>query len=191
MEKGSNNLLLIPVCLSCTCHGVVALTKNLLNTTQMFVVICEFSSDLLEKYYGKLRMGSGGTYFITAQQVIEKTTIWKTKLLLKLRVQLPEMVVESGHVCTLCKYKLTKQQCELLDNIRQEENKLADDEKISLVYIAGYVTRKDLEVSEDTFFYYENYSSYTQHLDRGGLKHAKDLTYQWVIFVTVARWIGL
>ena len=84
-------------------------------------MIDEFSSDLLEKYCGKLRMGSGGTYFITAQQVIEKTTIWKTKLLLKLRVQLPEMVVESGHVCTLCKYKLTEEQCEL-DNLPQEEN---------------------------------------------------------------------
>ena len=116
-------------------------------------MIGEFSSDFLEKYYGKLRMGSGGTYFITAQQVIGKTTIWKTKLLLKLRVQLPEMVVESGHVCTLCKYKLTEEQCKLLDTLPQEENKLADDEKISLVYIAGYVTRKDLEVSEDTFFY--------------------------------------
>ena len=92
------------------------------------------------------------------------------------------MVVERGHVCTLCKYKFAEEQCELLDNLPQEENKLVDDEKISLVYIAGYVTRKDLKVSEDTFFYYEKYGSYTQHLDRGGLKHANDLTCQWVIF---------
>ena len=41
---------------------------------------------------------------------------------------------------------------------------------------------KTLEVSEDTFFYYEKYDSYTQHLDRGGLKDANDLTCQWVIF---------
>ena len=52
------------------------------------------------------------------------------------------MVVESGHVCTLCKYKLTEEQCELLDNLPQEENKLADVETISLVYIEGCVTKK-------------------------------------------------
>ena len=46
-----------------TCHGIVALTKYLLNTTHTFVMIGEFSSDFLEKYYGKLRMGSGGIFY--------------------------------------------------------------------------------------------------------------------------------
>ena len=44
-----------------TCHRIAALTKHLLNTTHTFVMIREFSSDFLEKYYGKLRMSSGGT----------------------------------------------------------------------------------------------------------------------------------
>ena len=40
-----------------TCHGIVASTKYLLNTTHTFVMIREFSYDVLGKYYGKLRMG--------------------------------------------------------------------------------------------------------------------------------------
>ena len=66
-----------------TCHARVALTKYLLNTTHTFVMIGEFASDYLEKYYGKLRMGLGGAYFVTAQKDIEKTTIWKTKIITK------------------------------------------------------------------------------------------------------------
>ena len=78
-----------------TCHGSVALTKYLLNTTRTFVHTCHgrvaltkyllnTSSDYLEKYYGKLIMSLGGTCFITDQQVIEKkTTIWKTRIITK------------------------------------------------------------------------------------------------------------
>ena len=43
---------------------------------------------------------------------------------------------------------------------------------MALVYIAGYVTRKDKELSEIdmmevTTFYYKKYGSYTDELDRG------------------------
>ena len=78
------------------------------------------------------------------------------------------MDIESTHVCNMCTYRLSEEQCELVDNLSEEENKLADDEKIFLIYITGYITRKDLETPEDTFFYYEKYCSYTKQLDKGG-----------------------
>ena len=92
------------------------------------------------------------------------------------------MGVESTHVCTMCTHWLSEEQCQLVDNLSEEENKLADDENIFLIYIAGYITRKDLETQEDTFLYYEKYGSYIKQLDRGGLKHASDF---WVILSSI------
>ena len=48
-----------------TCNGIVDLTKHLLQTSHTYVCPGKFSSDFLEKEFGKLRQGSGGTYFIT------------------------------------------------------------------------------------------------------------------------------
>ena len=47
-------------------------------------VLNKFSTDPLEKSFGKLRQGSGRIYFITVQQIIEKTNIQKASLLLSL-----------------------------------------------------------------------------------------------------------
>ena len=58
--------------LSQTCRGIVELVKFLLNTTHEYVLLGKFNSDPIEKEFGKLRQGSGGTYFINAQQVLEK-----------------------------------------------------------------------------------------------------------------------
>ena len=54
-----------------------------------------FTSDHIEKEFGKLRQGCGGCYFITVQQIMENVAISKTKLLLQLdptadAFQLPE-----------------------------------------------------------------------------------------------------
>ena len=45
-----------------TCNGVVVLTKYLLKTSHKYVVLNKFSTDPLEKSFGKLHQGSGGTY---------------------------------------------------------------------------------------------------------------------------------
>ena len=68
-----------------TCRGLVELCKHLLNTTHHeYVMLGKFTSDPIEKEFGKLRQGSGGTYFITVQQMFEKIAITKTKFLLRL-----------------------------------------------------------------------------------------------------------
>ena len=55
---------------------------------------------------------------------------------------------------------------------------------MSLVYIAGYLTRNDAELSEDqmlerTTFYYQKYGKFTNALDRGGLNIPSDYCCQW------------
>ena len=71
--------------LSHTCKGLIGLSTFLLNTNNHeYVALGNFTTDPLEKQFGKLRQGSGGTYFITVQQVLEKVSIYKSKLLLQL-----------------------------------------------------------------------------------------------------------
>ena len=85
-EKGKRVKLLTrdtAYCLAQTCYGLVQLSKYLLDTTHQYVLLGNFTTDPLEKLFGKLRQGSGGTYFISIQQVLEKVTIYRTKLLLK------------------------------------------------------------------------------------------------------------
>ncbi|XP_047122490.1 uncharacterized protein LOC124805977 [Hydra vulgaris] len=53
--------------------------------------------DHLEKEYSILRQGSGGTYFLSVQQVIEK--LKHASLLLKLNVDIDNFNVKSGHQC--------------------------------------------------------------------------------------------
>ena len=58
--------------LSHVCRGLVDLTRNLLKCGNAYVILGWFTTDPLEKSFSKLRQGSGGTYFITVQSVIEK-----------------------------------------------------------------------------------------------------------------------
>ena len=87
-----------------------------------------------------------------------------------------------GHSCIMCTFKLSEEMVEIVDNLPAEETGIPDDEKMSLVHIAGYVARKDDEEVEDAYLYYEKYGSYTQTLDRGGLKKPNDVICQWVFF---------
>ena len=58
---------------------------------------------------------------------------------------------------------------------------------MSLVYIAGYITRKDPELTENQLleqstFYYQKYGKFIASLDRGGLNIPSDGCCQWTIF---------
>ena len=57
--------------LSHVCRGLVDLTRYLLKCGNDYVTLGWFTTDPLEKSFSKLRHGSGGTYFISAQSVIE------------------------------------------------------------------------------------------------------------------------
>ena len=159
------------------------LTRHLFYTTHKYVVLGKFTTDKLEKAFSKLRQGSGGTYFITVQQILEKVNIQKTKLLLNC-TSMENLHTELGHMCLQCSYRLDGQGSELFDNLVQLENSLTISTKTALVYIAGYVTRKDEELPEKdllevTTFYFEKYGSYTDELDRGQFNIPTDSACQY------------
>ena len=70
------------------CYGLVDLTRYLLGCGNDYVLLGSFSTDPLEKSFCKLREGSGGTYFITAQSVVEKVRIWRAKTLFAIELEL-------------------------------------------------------------------------------------------------------
>ena len=57
-----------------------------------------------------------------------------------------------------------------------------NDVKSTLIYIAGYVTRKDESNANDTFNYVEQFGSFTLGLDRGGLNTLSDSICEWICF---------
>jgi len=63
-----------------TWRGIVDLVAHLLDSSHEYVYLGHFSSDPIEKMFGKSRQGSGGTYFINVQQILQKVNIKKAKL---------------------------------------------------------------------------------------------------------------
>ena len=93
----------------------------------------EFTTDPLEKMFGKLKQGSGGTYFTSVQQVLEKVKIQKAKLCLQLDIDVQNLNAESGHSCSFCGYIMDENTAEVFENLPNLERSLPDDVKMSLV----------------------------------------------------------
>ena len=66
--------------LAATCRGFVDIAKQLLTTTHEYVLFGLFTTDPLEKMFGKLRQGVGRTYFINVRQVLEKNLLFIKQL---------------------------------------------------------------------------------------------------------------
>ena len=149
----------------------------------------KFSTAPLEKRFGKLHQGSGGTYFITIHQVIEKANIQKASLLLSLNGT-EELNVIDSHECSSCDFMLDEEGAEIFDNLEKLEKSFPLATKMALVYIAGYVTRKDPELSEkdllsQTTFYHQTFGDYLESLDRGSLNISSGCSCQWTFSVTL------
>lgn len=176
-----------------TCHGLVSLCRHLLSSSHEYVLLGQFSTDPLEKEFSKLRQGSGGTYFINVQQIVEKSNINRAKLLLTLNSDQAAFDTEDeGHRCEDCTFVLenSERACETFDNLEELEASVSKETLSVLVYIAGYVTRHDAAADEAssldmTTFYYERYGAYTADMDRGGLKVPSDRACQWTIFTYI------
>ena len=142
----------------------------------------EFSTDALEKSFGKLRQGCGGTYFINVQQISEKLSIGNVKLALRQGIDVSNLEVPVGHACELCSNRMTASELEVLERLPELEKKVLFDEMQAVVYVAGYVSRKCETFNDDTFFYYGKFGSYTQYLDRVKLNIPNDASCQWCAF---------
>lgn len=166
-----------------TCCGLVELTKHLIEEKGFkYVCLGEFSTDPLEKAFSKFRQGSGGTYFINAQQVTEKLRINKAKLHLQLNHDLELSGGKENHECIDCNYTLNENESENFDQLPELEASVSTDIKENLVYIAGYLIKNDNAFTDDTYHYYEKCGDYTRNLNRGGLNIPGDAVCQWVTF---------
>ena len=88
-----------------TCRGLIALTRDLLlNERFEYVLLGHFTTDPLERAFGKLRQGSGGAYHITVQQVLEKLRIHHAKKVAVALKSDPDILsgIEYKHVCDGC-----------------------------------------------------------------------------------------
>ena len=136
--------------LSNLCHSFVELAKYLLDCGNAYVIFGWFTTDPLEKCFSKLRQGSGGTYFITAQSVIQKVRIHHAKLTLRLGI---EVSGEDGHSCGNCSRNLDEKESEIMDNLSALEENIQKDTLLSIVYIAGYIQKKNGYEYDVTVFY--------------------------------------
>lgn len=166
-----------------TCLGLVDLAQSLLAAGHKFIILSDFSTDPLEKAFGKLRQGCGGTYFINVQQICEKLSICNAKLALRHSIDVSSLEVPPGHACDMCSYRMMSSELNVFEKLPVLEKDLVSfDEMQAVVYIAGYISRKDEKCDDDTFLYYEKFGSYTQNLSRGKLNIPNDDKCQWCVF---------
>ena len=121
------------------------------------------------------------------KQVLEKLSINKAKLLLKLNVDLDSLSASPGHKCDRCNFDLTSEQRDVMNSLERHEKNIEDETMMSLVYIAGYASRKSVinenELFETTTFYYQKHGSFQDDIDREGLQVPTDVVCQWVVFL--------
>ena len=72
--------------------------------------------------------------------------------------------------------------CEIFDSLPKLEENVAEETKMALVRVAGYVTLNDNVTDDDLFEvdmkYYRKYGAFTQSIDRGGLNIPSDTACQ-------------
>ena len=170
-----------------TYNDTVRLCRSLLRVSHNYVLLGTFSTDPLEKEFGKLHQGSGGTYFITVQQIIEYVNISKASLLLSANVNVDSFNIERGHSCFNCSFLLDENSAGIFDGLPELESSVPEDTKMVLAYIAGSITYNDSGSSEEKLlneasFYHQKYGQYLDAMDVDGLNIPTDNTCQWSIF---------
>ena len=148
-----------------TCNAFVHFTQQLLSSGISYVMLGWFATDPLGKYVGKLRQGSGGTYFFNAQSVMEKVRIHHGSLALRLGME-SDLSDSDRHHCHLRTRVLTSEEAEIFDNLFSLEEKLTSYTLNATVYIGGYIEKKFLKSSDDTI-YHQKYGKHIDHISRG------------------------
>ena len=91
----------------------------------------------------------------------------------------------SGHLCENCFYRPTEDECDMISNLESCLETLSDETKSSLVYITGYVFRRDVDEEDDTFLYFNKYGTFNITINRGGLKIPGDTGCEWTFMCYV------
>jgi hypothetical protein len=165
-----------------TYQRLASCAKYLLNCGVSYVLLGHMQSDALEKQFGKYQQGSGGTYLITVQNVIQKFKIDKTRKLLDKQIDLT-ILPPANHHCDKCELdvEFDVSICENCDD------QLPNECKQGLTYIAGFIAFKLPELHStleetDTFDIFQKYGALISSLSRGRLKEPSDNLVYFVIY---------
>ena len=85
------------------------------------------------------------------QQLVEKNNIKKTTQIFKLDEDVRDSGVERGHACYVCQYVLSDATLETIDTLHELVQSVSDETRMSLIHIAGNLTRSD-EYSDEELF---------------------------------------
>ena len=115
------------------------------------MVLGWFSTDPLERHLENYDKVQEELTLITAQAVIEKVNIHHAKLFLLFGVNVSQdsRAQYNGHQCDLCSRLLNDKECKVFDNLHVLEASVNEETFLFLIYIAGYVQKKNGVVKEN------------------------------------------
>lgn len=123
---------------------------------------------------------------IIVQNVIQKFHIQKTKLLLRLKVDIREYSHDTGLNYSKCGYLLDELVSQTFDHLPDIETGIPKDIKMSHFYIAGYIARKhpitEAEIFINIALHYHEYECFLKEIDRDDLKVPLDTIVLWMFF---------
>ena len=161
-----------------TINGLSVMSRYLLNTDlpirHDFVLLGFYQQDDLEHHFGHFRRSAGCNYYISVRDIISTHNIDRAKIILDLDKEL-EVVdpTTATHQCELCDKALTDADLLMLDDIAAcddiAQNISSTDEKMAMLYAAGYVAHKHPNLSGDGSDISEDLKVFFSELNRGGL----------------------
>ena len=97
-----------------------------------------------------LCQGFGGAYFVSVKRVTEKLRIHQDKVQISLDTDTVELKKTALHECGHCGYVLDSTEPELFNELPRLVVEVSHEAKYNLIYIAGYVVRKNNHDSDST-----------------------------------------
>ena len=167
-----------------TCLCLADFSEFLLTTNTSvrhdYVLLGFFQQDDLESHFGHFRMASGWNFYITVEDVMATHSLDKAKLMLKYCESIPDG--HASHQCDLCDNDLCEEEILILDDLPSDIEKLSQDERLNLFYIAGYAAFRNPEFrgnpSDDDF---GADSAFLDETNRGGLSYPSKALFEIVM----------
>ncbi len=140
----------------------------------MTVLIGQYTSDPIERHFGKYRQSAGSNYYLSAAEVFYAQRIQWTKTATKF---CPEQLdsSQSCHACSICDLQVDEDK--IMVSLLTAAEEINDDDKpmCALLYIAGYLVNKFPTIAKITAMHDEDndvrYTEFLAQLDRGGLSY--------------------
>lgn len=132
-----------------------------------WVTLGFFQQDDLERHFAHFRISAGCNFFISVEDATHTHNIDRTRLLLSCETEIDYS--KSNHVCDLCNKELTDAEINLVDNLTQDVNSVSLDEKMSLLYIGGYVASKHPSLAGEASELDSGVANFIDTINRGGL----------------------